>query len=132
MVKKTKGLFELIDGDFAAGHEILDFMALTVDDPDSPLTEDEKCLMHIGRFMTAAAVEGVNTANIKFSVEPAELQTSLWMMTGQAIAIMTVQSFDLSTPRARKMVRNAIKSTVMAGYDHALAMIDKHDQKAGA
>lgn len=130
--KKTKGLFELIDGNFAEGHEILDYMALAIDDPNSIMTEKEKCLLHIGRFMTAAAVESVNSATVKFAVAPGELQTALWAMAGEAIAIMTVQSFDLSTPRGRKLVRNEIKRTVMAGYDHAIALIDDHDKKAKA
>lgn len=134
MKTKTKGLFELIDGNFAEGHEILDLMALAVDDPTTTLTEEEKCYLHIGRFMSAAVVESVNSANIKFSISPAEMQAALWAMTGEALAAMTVQSFNLSTPRARKLIRNEIKRTVMNGYDHALAVIDKHDQaqKAGA
>ncbi|TWD54511.1 hypothetical protein FB480_103423 [Agrobacterium vitis] len=134
MATKTKGLFELIDHKFAQGHEILDLMALSVEDPDTTLTEDERCLLHIGRFMTAAVVESVNSANIKFSLDPIQLQTALWMMTGEALAIMTVQAFDLSTPRARKIARNEVKGAVMAGYDHAIAAIDKHklSEKAGA
>lgn len=93
------------------------------------LTEEEKCRLFLGRFLFAAVTEGCNRARERFALGDVEISLALFAMAGEALATHTAQAFDQATPRARRVVRGAVKDHVMAGYDHAIQLIVKTEVK---
>jgi len=126
MSRDTKGdLFSMIGGNLAEGHEILDLMMAAATNPDVVMTEREKCRIFLGRFLFAAATEGLNQARETFPVSQLDVMIDLFIMFGEALASVTVQGFDLSTPRGKRLVRNEVKDKVMLGYDLFVQAIEK-------
>ncbi|RUM06767.1 hypothetical protein [Rhizobium chutanense] len=126
---RRSDFFSMLDGEFAEGGEILDILRIAVNDPNAELTERERCRLFMGRYLYAAAVEATNRATQEFSIAPVDLMADFWAMAGEAVACVTVQAFD-SSPRARRAVRKVAKESVMSGYDHLMALVDKHDGRS--
>lgn len=124
-LKDKKTLDELIDGNFAEGHEILDVMLMASEDPDADLTDREKMRLLMLRFLVAAVTEAANRARTQFDVHEIELAQDMWACAGEAIASFNFQAFSFSTPRAEKVIRKSMKDCLMAGHDHFLQMMQK-------
>jgi hypothetical protein len=123
--RDKRELFDLIGDRFAEGHQILDLLLHASEDPDVILTEAEKCNIYMLRFFFAAVTEAPNKAMERFSVDPRDISTLVPLLIGEAIASHAVQAFDLETPRARRLVRKAVKDLMMQGYDHFMNEIDR-------
>lgn len=129
---KGDDLFSMLDGDFAEGHEILNLMQMAAEDPSVELTDREKCRLFLLRLFIAAATEGTNRAREKFSLSELEVMIDLFITSGEAIASIVFQGFDLSTPRAQKLVRNEVKAKVMMGYDHFIKAMFEANARGGS